>query len=278
MCPDQTQNQTFIDWMKAEVEYANSKNIEVSAYTLLQMNGWGESVPEEEQTLDYDGKRGPTACMATDFHGEYRADVLNFVQLVGLTGIETDGEYESIPCTDDSHDHHHNGVEGGYHYGLMTTLSFNENCKALGLYHTGADAYVFSGVNRWNHADTDAFGQLPLWQNTIVGRFYVYDSTLNRIKSSGQIGVGDLSERTKEAALKEDCGYLGRVACFDFVMGTYYLLGTTAGFHTDKLVDPNDTEIDELMATMKKWTDFYKQCVASEQSDECYCHASLGSS
>ena len=37
-------------------------------------------------------------------------------------------------------------------------------------YQTGADAsYFWHGANRWNHADTDAFGGLPLWEmHTVV--------------------------------------------------------------------------------------------------------------
>ena len=37
---------------------------------------------------------------------------------------------------------------------LKATQRFNNQLKARGLYQTGADAYVFSGANRWNAADT----------------------------------------------------------------------------------------------------------------------------
>jgi hypothetical protein len=47
--------------------------------------------------------------------------------------------------------------------------------------------YVWSGANKWNHADTDAFGQLPLWEMMDVGRMYIYDSTMTRLQSSGQV-------------------------------------------------------------------------------------------
>ena len=96
--------------------------------------------------------RGPTACFATDWHAGYRAGlcvfpvnwltlsarrpgalcltgigmllcacgnvgwsrpaVLDFMNEVNLTGIETDGQFEGIPCADTTHDHHHNGIEG----------------------------------------------------------------------------------------------------------------------------------------------------------------------
>ena len=59
-----------------QVLYARRKGVEVSAYTLMQHNGWGESIPLAEQTLGRDLQtRGPTACFATDWHAGYRAAV-----------------------------------------------------------------------------------------------------------------------------------------------------------------------------------------------------------
>ena len=49
---------------------------------------------------------------------------------------ETDGQYESIPCSDPSHDH--NGIAGGFTYGIAATEDFNRKAKALGAYQTGA--------------------------------------------------------------------------------------------------------------------------------------------
>ena len=72
-----------------------------------------------------------------------------------MGGLETDGQFESIACADEGGDHHHNGVAGGWHYGIEATLAFNVQLKALGAYQTGADGYCFSGANKWNHADTD---------------------------------------------------------------------------------------------------------------------------
>ena len=38
--------------------------------------------------------------------------------------------------------------------------AFNKKLKSLGIYQTGADGYVWSGAQRWNHADTDQFTRL----------------------------------------------------------------------------------------------------------------------
>ena len=122
LCFSQLSNATWVAWFKEQVAYGKSKGVESSAYTLMQHNGWGESTPLAEQTLSRDGKtRGPTACFATDYHAKYRQGVLNFIKETGMGGLETDGQYESIPCSDTTGDHQHNGIAGGYSYGMKAS-------------------------------------------------------------------------------------------------------------------------------------------------------------
>jgi len=152
-CSAQTEDANFTDWLANEVRYARSKNIKLSAYTLMQGNGWGmDPIPEDAKILNRDGSRGPTACFATDWHASYRQRVLAFAAKVGFYGVETDGQFEGASCGDPTHAHH--GVANSFDAQLKVTQRFNNQLKARGLYQTGADAYVFSGANRWNAADT----------------------------------------------------------------------------------------------------------------------------
>jgi hypothetical protein len=83
-CSQQTEDVNFTAWLSNEVRYARSKNIKLSAYTLMQGNGWGmDAIPEEAKILNRDGSRGPTACFATDWHASYRQRVLAFAAKVG---------------------------------------------------------------------------------------------------------------------------------------------------------------------------------------------------
>ena len=256
LCDKQMLDPKWVTWFKAEVTHAKTMGIGVSAYTLMQHNGWGEVTPAAEQALFSNGKRGGVACMATDFHARYRSNVLGFIRETGMTGLETDGQYEGYSCADETHDHHHNGIAGGWSYQLETTLEFNIALKALGVYQTGADAYVFSGANKWNHADTDAFGHLPFWPRLTVGRMYIYDSTMNRVPASGQIGVNDL------AGSSVSCGPAGtaaRRACFDFGLASGYALGTIPSFRSARLWDPADPDAAALEVTITRWVSFFKE-------------------
>ena len=121
---------------------------------------------------------------------------------------------------------------------------------------TGADAYRYSGANRWNHADTDAFGHLPLWEQHEVGRMYVYDSTMTRLASSGQLGVNDLAAFSKSSC--DGTNGRSRMLCFDFVLAGYWGWGVVGDFRAAKLYDAADPEAALLASTIKGWTSFYR--------------------
>ena len=144
MCFAQINNATFRDWFKGEVDYARSKKVGLSGYTLMQHNGWGETIPELEKVLQRDGKtRGPTACFATDWHASYRNAVLDFITYTGMSGLETDGQFEGGACADEGGDHHHNGLAGGYDAQMAAARDFNRDLKEIattdknGVYQTG---------------------------------------------------------------------------------------------------------------------------------------------
>jgi hypothetical protein len=139
---------------------------------------------------------------------------------------------------------------------MESTLDFNKALKGLGVYQTGADAFAFSGANKWNHADTDAFGHLPFWPRATVGRMYIYDSTMNRVPASGQIGVNDL------ASSSQACGAPGtsaRVACFDWGLASGYAYGTIPSFRSATLWPTADPDASKLEANVKKWVSFFKR-------------------
>ena len=55
-CSAQTEDANFTAWLANEVRYALQKNIKLSAYTLMQGNGWGmDPIPEEAKILNRDG-------------------------------------------------------------------------------------------------------------------------------------------------------------------------------------------------------------------------------
>jgi hypothetical protein len=106
---------------------------------------------------------------------------------------------------------------------MEATASFNVALKALGGYQTGADAYLWSGANRWNHVDTDAGFRIPSFHEYVaVGRDYVYDSTVLRLHSSGGYLLFDLTRVTLN---NSECP--SRLSCIDLGLASFLGQGIT---------------------------------------------------
>eukprot|EP00294_Goniomonas_avonlea_P005130 CAMPEP_0114548274 /NCGR_PEP_ID=MMETSP0114-20121206/4894_1 /TAXON_ID=31324 /ORGANISM="Goniomonas sp, Strain m" /LENGTH=871 /DNA_ID=CAMNT_0001732853 /DNA_START=1 /DNA_END=2617 /DNA_ORIENTATION=+ len=254
LCSYELYNDTWKAWFREEISYAHEKNISVSAYTLMQHNSWGEETPPSEQVLGVDGQRHGVACFATDFHANYRADVIAFILDVGLDGVETDGQYEGAACADNTGDHRHNGLMGSFSAQTDATQQFNVAIKAIGGYQTSADGYVFTGTNKWNHLDTDHFWSLPFWEFTTVSRMYIWDSTRTRVPTAGAILVQDL------ATTSTACGTgASRMLCFDWGLASMFGYFTMAEPRTSQLWNPADAQAKEMEANFVKWTTFYKR-------------------
>ena len=186
----------------------------------------------------------------------YRQSVLDFMVETGMMGIETDGEYEGAFCGDSNStgDHHHVGGAGSWHAQMQVTSDFNAAVKNLGGYQTSADAYYWSGVNRWNHADTDAgFGIPSFYERVAVGRDYVYDSTTTRLHSSGCYMLFDLTRITVN---NSECP--SRLACIDFGLASYLGQGITGIVAGASLWDATDPAAPLIEGTFSNWTRFFR--------------------
>ena len=85
---------------------------------------------------------------------------------------------------------------------------------------------------------------------------YVYDSTMTRLASSGQLGVNDLAAFSKSSC--DGTNGRSRMLCFDFVLAGYWGWGVVGDFRAAKLYDPADPEAAVLASTIKGWTSFYR--------------------
>jgi len=138
----------------------------------------------------------------------------------------------------------------------VNTLEFNIGLKKIGAYQSGADAFVFSGANRWNHADTDAGFHLPFWEGLTMGRAYCYDSTYTRVPTSGQYMALDLAARAFD-----NCGGYGaaRIECVNFGLGSFIVSGHFPVLLADYLFAPGDPDGPVLTKLFSTWFSFYKK-------------------
>ena len=83
-----------------------------------------------------------------------------------------------------------------------------------------------------------------------IGREYVYDSTVSRVKTSGSYGIGNIAEGARE------CG-AARLACVDFALASFYGGGVIPTVLAPALWQPADPDAALLQATFQNWTLFW---------------------
>ena len=70
----ETSNATYLAQIKAQVDYARSKSIEVGGYDLICLdrghNGYGGNVGDEWVTVDIDGSLKADACFASGWYAQ----------------------------------------------------------------------------------------------------------------------------------------------------------------------------------------------------------------
>lgn len=175
-----------------------------------------------------------------------------------MRGVETDGQYEGAACADPTHNH--NGLAGSFSAQLQAALDFNKALKARGLYQAGADAYFWSGANRWNHADTDQMTHLPdFWEQLTVGRVHTYNSTRSRLPTSGQMGFSGPGANLQ--GMPKQCASAGRsrLLCFGFGLAGQVSMGSIPEIQGVTLYDPADPEAPEMLKLLQKWTALFKR-------------------
>jgi hypothetical protein len=106
-------NATFIAEVKAVVDYAHARGIEVGAYWLLatlRNSQDSEQFPglnaSDGNCVNAGGGWNLGVCMASDWSDEYFRRLKHFIGAVGLDMITTDGPFEARDCYSHNHSHH----------------------------------------------------------------------------------------------------------------------------------------------------------------------------
>jgi hypothetical protein len=104
--------------VKAQVDYARSKNIEVGGYDLICLDrghgGYGGDVGAQWDAVAPDGSLKADACFASGWTDKLNNFVYDFVNQTGLSMLETDGPYGGGGCASHNHSYHRGPSDGVY--------------------------------------------------------------------------------------------------------------------------------------------------------------------
>jgi hypothetical protein len=130
----ETDNSTYINNIKKQVDYAKSKNIEVGGYDLICLDrghgGYGGNVGDQWVTVDpLTGKLKADACFASGWYDKLHQLIIHFINNTGLSMLETDGPYGGGSCASKNHSHHHGLEDSVYRQTQLQNAFYNEMRK-----------------------------------------------------------------------------------------------------------------------------------------------------
>ena len=134
----------YIASVKASVDYAHSKGIEIGGYNLMSSS---RTVAKGGNCIGPDGKPNGASCLASDWSDDYFTTIKNFITQTGFDMIETDGPYEGHTCASTTHAHHR-GLGDSVWTQYERSMVFYEWCREHGIYVHAPDPFYMRGINK----------------------------------------------------------------------------------------------------------------------------------
>ena len=254
----ESQDPAYIARMKADVDYAHSKGIEIGGYTLTGSRdaGKGNNVIADDVVNPKTGKKGAvfgqSPCLASSWSDGYYVRMLHFFEATGMDILEDDGSYPGDLCASTEHAHHR-GLNDSQWNQWRTITGFYQKLRARGVYINAPDYYYLAGSNKCAMGYRETNWSLPRDRQVILGRENIFDGTWEKTSSMGWMFVplveyqGGGAAATLEPLSEHLDAYAAHLA-------QNFASGVQACYRGPRLYDTDATK-----AVVKHWVDFYKK-------------------
>lgn len=244
----------YIARIKADVEYAHSKGIEVGAYSLLA----SRRVSEEHDVIHpVTGKTGGaifgnSPCLESSWGRDYFRKIRSFMEQTGLDLLEHDGSYPGDPCASERHPGHRGLADSQWNQ-WKTISEFYRWCRSRGTYLNVPDYYFLAGSNKTGMGYRETNWSLPRERQIILGRQNIYDGCWTKAPSMGWMFVplveyhGGGAAATLEPLSEHLDGYEAHLI-------NNLGAGVQACYRGPRLYDTDATK-----AVVKKWVAWFKE-------------------
>ena len=246
----------YIAQIKAQIDYAKSKGIEVGGYDLICLDrgngGYGGNVGDQWDAVAADGKTlKADACFASGWVDKLNTLAYGFIDGAGLSMLETDGPYGGGDCASKNHSHHMQESDAIYHQ-TMVQASWYAGLRVKNVYINQPDHYYFQGGQRCGLGYNEDQYSLPRWQDVTVSRQTVYDQTYAKIPTSAWMFVPlvDYHGGGADAAFEPMSKHLAE---YEFALAQYLGAGIAAIYRGSRLFDAPSAQ-----ALVAKWVGIYK--------------------
>ncbi len=252
----------YIAKVKADVDYAHSKGIEVGAYSLFSSRRIDDvnDVVNPKTGKPGGATFGNAPCFGSVWGTNYLRKLTNFLAQTGLDLLEHDGPYPGDLCAATNHPGH-SGVEDSQWVNWRMSADLYIWCRERGIYINQPDYYFFAGGNKTAMGYREENWSLPRAQQLIHARQNIFDGTWTKPQTAGWMFVplteyqGGGAAATIEPLREHLDAYEGHLA-------NNFGAGVQACWRGPRLYDS-----DETKALVKKWVTWFKDHRGILESD-----------
>jgi hypothetical protein len=244
----------YLARVKADVDYAHAKGIEVGAYSLLA----SRRVSEEDDVVNpATGKTGGaifgnSPCLMSRWGEEYFRKIRHFIEATGLDLLEHDGSYPGDLCASSKHPGHR-GLEDSQWTQWKRITDLYRWCRERGVFLNVPDHYFFNGANKTGMGYRETNWSLPREEQVITGRQNIYDGTWEKTPSMGWMFV-PLTEYQGGGAAATIEPLSEHLDAYEAHLANNLGAGVQACWRGPRLYDTESTK-----ALVAKWVAWFKE-------------------
>mmetsp|Transcript_8891 Transcript_8891/g.24626 ORF Transcript_8891/g.24626 Transcript_8891/m.24626 type:complete len:911 (-) Transcript_8891:186-2918(-) len=254
----ESDNTTYIETIKSQIDYAKARGIEVGGYDLICLQrghgGYGDPIPDEWSTVRDDGSLTPDACYASDWVDNLHGYIYHFLEATGLSNLELDGPYGGGTCSATNHSHHRGREDSVYQQNrLQSELILKLRNK--GVYVNAPDFYFFQGQNRGVMGYDEEQYSMPRWEQLTISRMGLYDDLYRFLPTQGWMFL-PLSEYH---AGGDAATFQNHPQELEWAVAQYLGAGTAAAYRGERVYDESTETGQKIKAVFQKWIGFYNR-------------------
>lgn len=252
----ETATPAFKAIVKSEVDYANSKGIEIGGYDLIVQDrghgGYGGDAGDQWACVNPDGSLGENACFASGWYDKLTELVYDFANETGMSMFELDGPFGGGGCDSLNHSHHDGAGDAIFRNAQRQGMMFAD-LRARGIYINQPDNYFFQGGQRTGIGYNEDQFSLPRWQDITLTRGSIYDGTFILSPSQGwtQVPLIDYHGGGAAAAFEPLQDHLPE---YEMALAMNLGAGVAACYRGNEIFDAPETQ-----AIVMKWVSIYHQ-------------------
>lgn len=252
----------YLARIKADVDYAHAKGIEVGAYSLLA----SRRINDDEDVINpATGKTGGaifgnSPCLGSRWADDYFRRVTNFIARTGLDLLEHDGSYPGDLCASTQHPGHR-GLEDSQWTQWRRITGLYEWCRERGVFLNVPDHYFFNGANKTGMGYREVNWSLPRAEQILTGRQNLFDGTWEKTPSMGWMFV-PLTEYQGGGAAATIEPLSEHLDAYEAHLANNLGAGVQACWRGPRLYDTDATR--ELVARWVSWFKEYRDILESD--------------